>query len=68
MARAFTAEGMNIVLADIESEVLSKAADEIRNLNVYVMALKVDVSDRSSLRDAAGGGRAGIRLYPSTLQ
>jgi len=53
MARAFTAEGMNIVLADIESEVLSKAADEIRNLNVYVMALKVDVSDRSSLRDAA---------------
>ena len=53
MDRAFAAEGMNIVLADIEPEMLSKAADEIRNLNIHVMALKVDVSDRSSLRDAA---------------
>ncbi|MDA0238839.1 MAG: SDR family NAD(P)-dependent oxidoreductase, partial [Proteobacteria bacterium] len=53
MARTFAAEGMNIVLADLDPDKLAEAADDIRGRNVQVMALEVDVTDRAVLRGAA---------------
>jgi NAD(P)-dependent dehydrogenase (short-subunit alcohol dehydrogenase family) len=44
MARRFAAEGMKLVLADIEEEVLRKVETEFRKAGVQVVGLKTDVS------------------------
>lgn len=49
MTRAFAAEGMKIVIADIEAEARDKAASELASDGAEVIAVECDVSDRASL-------------------
>ncbi|AVZ72276.1 alcohol dehydrogenase [Streptomyces lunaelactis] len=56
MARRFAADGLKVVLADVEEEALRKAAGELTAEGAQVLARTVDVSDRASvlaLADAA---------------
>lgn len=56
MARRFAAEGLNVVLADVEDGALDKAATELREEGAQVLARTVDVGDRAcvlALADAA---------------
>ncbi|WP_326649056.1 MULTISPECIES: SDR family NAD(P)-dependent oxidoreductase [unclassified Streptomyces] len=49
MARRFAADGLKVVLADVEEKALSAAADELTGEGARVLARTVDVSDRASL-------------------
>ncbi|MBT2504334.1 SDR family NAD(P)-dependent oxidoreductase [Streptomyces sp. ISL-98] len=56
MARRFAAEGLKVVLADVEEGALEKAAAGLREEGAQVLAHAVDVSERASvvaLADAA---------------
>ncbi|MEV8526903.1 MULTISPECIES: SDR family NAD(P)-dependent oxidoreductase [unclassified Streptomyces] len=56
MARRFAAEGLKVVLADVEEAALEKAAGELREEGARVLARITDVSERESvtaLADAA---------------
>lgn len=56
MARRFAAEGLRVVLADVEEGALSKAAGELAAEGAEVLARRVDVGDRdavTTLADAA---------------
>ncbi|MFF4184350.1 SDR family NAD(P)-dependent oxidoreductase [Streptomyces sp. NPDC001691] len=56
MARRFAAEGLRVVLADVEEGALEKAAGQLREDGAQVLAHPVDVSERDSvlaLADAA---------------
>ncbi|MGW0556242.1 SDR family NAD(P)-dependent oxidoreductase [Streptomyces sp. NPDC002926] len=56
MARRFAADGLKVVLADVEEKALRAAADELTGEGARVLARTVDVSDRASvfaLADAA---------------
>ncbi|MET9512624.1 SDR family NAD(P)-dependent oxidoreductase [Streptomyces flavidovirens] len=56
LARRFTAEGLKVVLADVEEGALEKAAAELRAQGAQVLARVVDVSERAdvtALADAA---------------
>ncbi|MFI1399649.1 SDR family NAD(P)-dependent oxidoreductase [Streptomyces sp. NPDC020681] len=56
MARRFAAQGLKVVLADVEEGALHKAADELVAEGATLLARTVDVSDRDSvlaLADAA---------------
>lgn len=56
MARRFAAEGLKVVLADVEEGALHKAAGELAAQGAQVLARTVDVSERDSvisLADAA---------------
>ena len=56
MARRFAAEGLKVVLADVEKAALYKAADQLAPDGARVFAQTVDVGDRdsvSALADAA---------------
>ncbi|GGT63571.1 SDR family NAD(P)-dependent oxidoreductase [Streptomyces purpureus] len=49
MARRFAAEGLNVVLADVEEGSLRQAADELAGDGAQVLARTVDVSDRDAV-------------------
>ncbi|MFG3285856.1 SDR family NAD(P)-dependent oxidoreductase [Streptomyces sp. NPDC048111] len=56
MARRFAAEGLKVVLADVEEGALGKAARQLREDGAEVLARTVDVSERDevlALADAA---------------
>ena len=53
MTRSFASAGMNVVVADIESNALTAVADEFAESNAAVLALQVDVADTKSVADAA---------------
>ncbi|MBD0743690.1 SDR family NAD(P)-dependent oxidoreductase [Streptomyces sp. CBMA152] len=53
MARRFAAEGLNVVLADVEEAALDKAAEELREEGARVHARVVDVSEREEVRALA---------------
>jgi NAD(P)-dependent dehydrogenase (short-subunit alcohol dehydrogenase family) len=53
MARAFGAEGMKIMLADIEAGALGAAVEALRASQVRVESVVTDVTSRDSLRAAA---------------
>jgi NAD(P)-dependent dehydrogenase (short-subunit alcohol dehydrogenase family) len=53
MARAFSGAGMKVVIADIEDSALAAAAEEFKDANVEVITMKVDVSDRDAMEQAA---------------
>ena len=56
MARAFAAEGMKVVIADIEEEARDAAVSELTQQGAEAIGVQCDVSDRASveaLRDAA---------------
>ncbi len=53
MARRFAAEGMRIVLADVEEGPLEAAVEEMRGRNVEVLGIRLDVRDREAWARAA---------------
>ncbi|MGW1882041.1 SDR family NAD(P)-dependent oxidoreductase [Streptomyces sp. NPDC001970] len=53
MARRFAAEGLKVVLADVEDAALSKATDALVAAGADVLARVVDVSDRDSVQQLA---------------
>ncbi len=53
MARSFTGAGMKVAIADIEDEALAAAQESFAESNADVITLKVDVTDREALEDAA---------------
>jgi len=53
MAEAFGAEGMNVMLADIEPDALLAAVERLREKQVRAEGLIVDVSGREAVRGAA---------------
>ena len=53
MAEAFGAEGMNVMLADIEEGALGRAVQNLRDKQIRCEGVVADVSSRSSMRDAA---------------
>jgi NAD(P)-dependent dehydrogenase (short-subunit alcohol dehydrogenase family) len=53
MARAFGREGMNVILADIETGPLQLAVEELRAAQVKAEGVVADVTRRDSLRAAA---------------
>ena len=53
MAEAFGREGMNVMLADIEADALSKAVDELRAKQVRAEGVVADAGNRDSIRAAA---------------
>jgi NAD(P)-dependent dehydrogenase (short-subunit alcohol dehydrogenase family) len=56
LAERFAAEGMRVVMADVEEPALSKAAEKARASGASVLPVVTDVADRSAvdaLRDAA---------------
>ena len=54
LAERFAAEGMNVVLADVEEEALAITAKELEAAGARVLAVPTDVSDRGSVDDLAG--------------
>ncbi|NUQ96050.1 MAG: SDR family NAD(P)-dependent oxidoreductase, partial [Streptomyces sp.] len=53
MARRFAAEGMKVVLADVEESALEKAAADLRAEGADVHARVVDVGERQEVLDLA---------------
>ncbi|UNO42796.1 SDR family NAD(P)-dependent oxidoreductase [Streptomyces sp. MST-110588] len=53
MARRFAAEGLRVVLADVEEPALEKAAAELRADGATVLAHTVDVAERASVEELA---------------
>lgn len=53
MARSFSAAGMKVVIADIEQSSLDAVAAEFAASNADVLTLKVDVTDRNAMEQAA---------------
>ncbi len=53
MAEAFGAEGMNVMLADIEEGALGRAIQALRDKQIRCEGVVADVSSRTSMRDAA---------------
>ena len=49
MAERFAADGMRVVLADVEHEALARTADEIAAGGAEVLAVRTDVADRGSV-------------------
>jgi NADP-dependent 3-hydroxy acid dehydrogenase YdfG len=47
------AEGMNIVMADIDEEELKKSEKNIRDMGAKVLAVKIDVSDSDQMKELA---------------
>ena len=53
MARSFTAAGMKVVIADIQDDALDAAREEFSESNTEVLTMKVDVTDRGAMEQAA---------------
>src|SRR5262245_50712749 len=54
LARTFARLGMAVVLCDIRNDRLEAALAEVRGLGARAIAVPTDVSDRASVRHAAG--------------
>ena len=53
MALAFAAEGMNVVIADIEEEAAERVAAQVRESGVQGIAVRTDVADVESVQALA---------------
>jgi len=53
MAHSFSAAGMKVAIADIEQRALDAALEQFTDTNVEVIGLRVDVTDRDALEQAA---------------
>jgi NAD(P)-dependent dehydrogenase (short-subunit alcohol dehydrogenase family) len=53
MAKAFTDAGMKVVIADIRDDHLDKAMNELREAEGSIHTIRVDVSDRKAMKQAA---------------
>jgi NAD(P)-dependent dehydrogenase (short-subunit alcohol dehydrogenase family) len=53
MVRSFAAAGMKVVVADVEQASLDRVAEEFADSNSEVITLKLDVTDRRAMEEAA---------------
>lgn len=53
IARSFAAAGMKVVAADVEEAALARVEKEFAASNREIMTVKVDVTDRAAMADAA---------------
>jgi len=53
MARSFTGAGMKVAIADVQDDALAAAQKEFSESNADVITIKVDVTDRDALEEAA---------------
>ena len=53
MARSFSAAGMKVAITDIEQAALDRVKDEFASSSAEVIHLKVDVTDRDAMEQAA---------------
>jgi len=53
MAKAFAAEGMNVIVADVREEALEQARAEFQSGTVRLHTLRLDATDRADWRRAA---------------
>lgn len=53
MARSFTNAGMKVVVADIQDDALEAVANEFSESNASLITMKVDVTDRAAMENAA---------------
>lgn len=53
IASALTDVGVKVVIADIEQEALDKAVEKLNNKGADVLGVKVDVTDRDAMDEAA---------------
>ncbi len=53
MARSFSAAGMKVVIADIQDDALAAAKEEFSDTNADVITMKLDVTDRGAMEQAA---------------
>ena len=53
MARSFTGAGMKVAIADVQDDALAAAREEFSESNANVITIKVDVTDRDALEEAA---------------
>lgn len=53
MTERFVAEGMQVVMADVEEEVLAASASQLESAGADVLGVLCDVSDASSVNDLA---------------
>ncbi len=53
MAQAFLNEGMNVAIADVDAEALAKAQTALSGSNARVLAVQLDVTDRTQYEDVA---------------
>src|SRR5437899_9488642 len=53
MAKRFGAEGMNVVLADVEESALDRAEAEVRALGAATLAVRTDVAQASNVEALA---------------
>lgn len=58
IARSFAAAGMKVVIADIQTDALEKAAAELKGSNADVLAIELDVTDRDAMARAADEAEA----------
>ena len=58
MARSFAKAGMKVVVADIEQTALDTVQAEFESSNVEFLALKLDVTDRDAMEQAAAAAEA----------
>jgi NAD(P)-dependent dehydrogenase (short-subunit alcohol dehydrogenase family) len=62
LARAFAAEGMNVVLADIEQPALDRAVSALEAAGAKVRGVVCDVSDRAAVERAAAAALTAFGL------
>src|SRR5215469_10986841 len=65
LSERFAAEGMHVVMADVEEPALSKAAADLRERGASVLPVVTDVADRTAveaLRDAAVSAFGAVHL------
>ena len=65
-AKAFAAQGMKIVIADIRRDHLDAALAFFREKNLPAHGIQLDITDRKAYA-AAAGSREGVLLAPGSL-
>jgi NADP-dependent 3-hydroxy acid dehydrogenase YdfG len=53
MAQAFASAGMKVMIADIRQDHIDQAMDHFSNTNLDVRSIKVDITDRKAMAEAA---------------
>ena len=67
MARRFAAEGMRVVLADIDADALARAEAELREAGATVLAVPTDVTKLDDVQALADRGFSAFAIPFGTL-
>ena len=63
IARTLSKEGMNVVIGDVQDDRLDRAEAELKAISNNIMAVNVDVCNKSALQEVAERThKAGVQL------